>query len=127
MIRVKSVSLAAVVLAGALVSAPAGATPVFSCEYEFVTWPGSFSAELTITNNGPAISSWRVSWTFRAATTQSAAWQAKLSQRTPYDMTATNLPWNGGIGTGQVRTFGWTAFAVTTETPDDITVNGVPC
>jgi hypothetical protein len=125
----KSVSTAAVVLAAviAVVPAPAGAVPVFSCAYEFVTWPGAFMAELAITNNGPAINSWRTSWTFHTATTNSSVWHANLSQRTPYDMTATNLPWNGGIGTGQVRTFGWTAFAVTTETPDDITVNGVPC
>ncbi|GAA1021166.1 hypothetical protein Aple_057610 [Acrocarpospora pleiomorpha] len=126
----KSISQAAVVLAvlvGAVVPAPASAVPVFSCEYEFVAWSGAFSAELSITNNGPAIDSWQASWTFPTATAKSAVWRANLSQRTPYDMTASNLAWNGRIATGQVRTFGWTAFAVATETPGDITVNGVPC
>ncbi|GIH29709.1 hypothetical protein Aph01nite_80190 [Acrocarpospora phusangensis] len=117
----------ACVLAGSVLSAPAGATPVFSCDYRVRSWPTGFSAELSITNHGPAISSWQAGWTFRTATELAGSWQAKVSQRTPYDMSAVNMTWNGFIGSGQMRTFGWTAFAVSTEVPDDITVNGIPC
>ncbi|GAA0390046.1 cellulose binding domain-containing protein [Acrocarpospora corrugata] len=119
----------AIVLVGAAVALPlpAHATPAFSCAYRFVAWTGSFNAELAITNNGPAINSWRAHWTFSTATTNLVGWQAKLHQQTPYDLTASNMPWNGTIPSGGVTTFGWTAFAVTTAAPTDITVNGIPC
>ena len=80
-----------------------------------------------MTNDGPMIDGWTVRMTFPTATGGITAWQAAMSQDTPYDATATNRSWNAVIATGQMTSFGWTATAATTGPPTSVTVNGVAC
>jgi hypothetical protein len=42
-------------------------------------------------------------------------------------MVATNVGYNAVIPTGRSVGFGWTAAALSTSTPTDLTVNGMPC
>ncbi|MEV0128635.1 cellulose binding domain-containing protein [Dactylosporangium sp. NPDC050688] len=109
--------------------AAADAVPAgpFSCDYRFFAWSGGFVADLTVANHGPAVTGWTASWTFRSATGNLTAWQAKMAQPDPFTVTATNESYNAVIGTGRSVRFGWTASAASTEVPSDITVNGVPC
>ena len=123
--RLVAVAAMAIVVSAAVVT-PASATGQFACDYRFQTWPGGFWAELMITNNGPAVNGWTAHWTFDNDERLGSIWNAVMTQQTS-DVTATPMPWNRSIPTGGSAAFGWTAFASTTETPTDITINGTPC
>jgi hypothetical protein len=113
----------AVVATGAT---PASATGPFDCQYWFVAWPGGFSADLRITNSGPAVDGWTSNWTFDNDERLGNIWSAVMTQD-GNRVSAAPVPWNRRIPSGGSVAFGWTAFASATRTPDDITVNGVPC
>ncbi|MEW9529269.1 cellulose binding domain-containing protein [Microbispora sp. NPDC049125] len=124
---VAAAALAAAVTLVAGLPAPAGAASGVTCTYLFTSWPGGFSADISITNNGPTINGWTARWTFPTPATLEAVWNAKIAQDGPYAMTGTNMPWNAVIPTGRVTAFGWTARAPRADVPTEITVNGVPC
>jgi hypothetical protein len=109
---------------------PGSATPppgAIECTYVFIAWPGGFSADIAITNSGPRITGWTVRWSFHDTTVLAGAWMATIVQTSPYEMTATNRPYNAVIDTGQTVTFGWSAAAAATSAPDELTVNNIPC
>jgi endoglucanase len=121
-----TVAASATLVATMAAPAHAAASPV-TCQYSLVQWPGGFSADLAITNNGPTINGWFTHWTVDAPTTLGGVWQAVMWMPTPRDMVATNTPSNAVIPTGARVSFGWTAIAPSTDVPTDITVNGMPC
>lgn len=107
--------------------ASASPAPAIACDYWFFAWSGGFVADVTITNQGPAVNGWTARWTLPTATGNLAVWQARIEQPDAFTMTATNMPYNAVIGTGRSVKFGWTASAAGTEAPADLTVNGTPC
>ena len=119
-------ALAASVVVLAVAATPAQADGGFSCYYRLIYFQNGFMADLYMTNNGPPITSWTAHWTFSSDERLGNVWSAEIVQQN-HDMTARNLSWNGGIGTGQTMAFGWTALASSTSVPTDITVNGTPC
>jgi len=122
------IGVAVAVALGAATAVPAHADGGVTCAYTFQAWAGGFAADLAMTNNGAQpVSGWTVRMTFPTATSGINAWQAAMSQDTPYDATATNRSWNAVIVTGQMASFGWTAIAATTGPPTSVTVNGVAC
>jgi hypothetical protein len=123
--RLLIVALAVPVAVAAPMSA--AAAPLVACSYRFTPWSGGFSADVTVTNYGPAINGWKVHWTFGAPTAILAGWQANLAVHDGTDVSATNMAYNAVIRTGQVTTFGWTATAASTSAPTDMTVNGIAC
>jgi hypothetical protein len=123
----KSVVTTMIALLATTAAIPAHADPTVTCAYRFTAWHGGFSADVDITNNGPQIDGWTARLTFPTATTGVQAWQAIMSQNTPYDAIATNMSWNATIPAGQVATFGWTATAATTGPPATMSVNGIAC
>jgi hypothetical protein len=123
----KSVVTAVIALLATTTATPAHADPAFTCTYSFLAWHGGFSADLDIANNGPMVDGWTAHLTFPSATAGLQAWQAIMSQNTPYDATATNMSWNAQIPAGRVVSFGWTATAATTGPPAAMSVNGVAC
>jgi hypothetical protein len=125
-IRARLVVMGAAALLMAMVT-PAHAAATVTCTYTFVTWPGGFSANVSIANNGPAINGWTVRWTFASPTTNIQAWSAIISERDAVQVSATNMSWNGLIPTGKVLSFGWSAAAITTAAPTDVTINGAAC
>ena len=120
---------AAVVAAATLTAAPASAAaPGIVCTYKIVwSWSGGFLADLYIANNGPAVTGWNARWSMAHETSNLRGWNAFMTMPTPYEMTAANMGFNAYIPTGRVVSFGWTASALATEVPTDITVNGAPC
>ena len=116
--------------AGAFGAAPASAavaSPV-RCTYTVTAWNGGFTANVQITNDGPAaINGWTVRWTFAVPTTVVSGWSATITDTDGHDVTATNVFYNGVIGSGLSMSFGWSAEAVSTDVPTDLTINGVPC
>jgi hypothetical protein len=129
----RSTRSAAVVIAAATAllagtaTIPAAADPAISCGYRLTSWPGGFSADLTILNNGPAINGWTVRMTFPGPATLLGAWRAAMTQSSPLDMVATNLPFDDVISSGRMETFGWTATSADSGVPTSVTVNGTTC
>jgi cellulase/cellobiase CelA1 len=112
----------------AVVARPAAADTTVTCTYTVTSsWPGGFAANVDITNNGPAINGWTLRWTFTTPTTNIAGWQATITEQAGNQATATNMSWDGTIVTGQRASFGWSASAVSTGVPTDLTINGTPC
>lgn len=114
-------------------AAPAGAVsantaPSVTCVYTFSAWSGGFTANIQITNNGPtAIDGWTLRWTFAVPTAVTSGWSATITDTDGHDVSATNVSYNGVIGSGRSTSFGWSAEAASTDVPTDLTVNGVPC
>lgn len=116
-------------IAALLAATPAHAAvpSPFTCHYLVNSWPGGFSADLLIFNNGPTVTGWAAHWTFQEPTQLLGVWSAKMEQPSPHEMVAEPMPWNETIRSGSMVVFGWTALAPKTEVPTDITVNGLPC
>lgn len=118
-------------LVAALAGAPAWADsgPAVTCVYTIQNvWPGGFTAQIVIADNGPTtINGWTLRWTFNEYTTNIAAWQSTLSAPDGIHATATNVSYNGTIRSGYTTSLGWSASAVDTSVPTDLSVNGAPC
>ncbi len=88
---------------------------------------GGFTASVTIKNVGDPWTSWSLGFTLPSGQTFTSGWSANWSGTTA--LTATNMPWNGTIGTGGQTSIGfngkWTGSF--TGNPNAFTVNGVPC
>jgi hypothetical protein len=122
-------ALVAAVLA---VPAPAyAADPVASplkCDYWFSFWDDELNAFIRIINYGTTtINGWTAHWTFDQPMTDMEWWTAPMHQPSPYEMVAVNPPGQPLIYSRSLTTFGWSAKPRSTEVPDDITVNGLPC
>ena len=99
-----------------------------TCVYTFDAWSGGFAANVQITNNGPTpINGWTLRWTFAVPTAVTAGWSATITDPDSHTVSATNVVYNGVIGAGASTAFGWSAEAVSTSTPTDLTLNGMPC
>jgi hypothetical protein len=120
--------VAATLIPLAAVARPATAGTTVTCTYTVnASWQGGFVASVDITNNGPAINGWTLQWTFTTPTSGIAAWQAVITEQSGNRATATNVPFNGTLGTGFTTSFGWSASAAITGVPKDLTINGKPC
>ena len=107
---------------------PATAESTVVCSYTVTnSWNGGFAANVDITNNGPAINGWTLRWTFTTPTADVQGWSAVITEQDGNRATATNMSWNGGILTGGTISFGWTAAAVSTGVPANLTINGQTC
>jgi hypothetical protein len=117
-------------LSGALAGpAPAGAaTSQCTVAYAVVnSWPGGFQAGITITNNGPAISSWTLAFNFPNAQQISGGWSASYTQN-GQAVTAASLSYNGALATGASTTMGFTGTVGAADAvPSYFTVNGYAC
>jgi hypothetical protein len=119
---------AAMLIPMAAVARPADAAATVTCTYTVSnSWGTGFVANLAITNNGPAINGWTLRWTFPTPTADVSGWQAVITVQGGIKATATNMSWDGTIATGQTASFGWSAAAVSTGVPTDLTINGTPC
>ncbi|GAA1825141.1 non-reducing end alpha-L-arabinofuranosidase family hydrolase [Luedemannella flava] len=90
-------------------------------------WTGGFGASVAITNNGAAVSSWRLTWTFGAGQGISQLWNGSVSQ-SGSNVTVTNLSYNGSIPTGGTTSFGFNGtFTSSNPVPTNFALNGVAC
>ncbi len=117
-------------LSGALAGpAPASAaSSACTVAYTVVnSWPGGFQADITITNNGPALGSWALAFNFPNAQQISGGWSATYAQN-GQAVTATSLSYNGALATGAATSIGFTGTVGATDAvPSYFTVNGYAC
>jgi cellulose binding protein with CBM2 domain len=124
----RGLAAAAALIPLAVLAQPATAGTAVTCAYKITnSWNGGFTADVDITNNGPVINGWTLRWTFTTPTAAVQGWSATLTEEEGNRATATNVSWNGTILTGQTASFGWSAAAVSTGVPTDLTINGTPC
>src|SRR5262245_34682003 len=112
-----SVAVGAVVVAGGIIAVAglatvtkpaAAATTGCSVAYQntnaWLSTPtsGGFNTTLAITNLGDPISHWTLTFTLPSGQTRTGGWNATYTGTT--SVTATDIGWNGAIGTGQTNT-----------------------
>ncbi|MFI1100446.1 glycoside hydrolase family 6 protein [Streptomyces melanogenes] len=134
--RKRTALLAAGVLAGAatgtagVVGAAGTASAASACTVAYQVqnqWSTGFTAAVTVTNNGPAVSSWNVKWTYAGNQQVTQGWNAKVAQ-SGTAVTAANESYNGTLATGGSADFGFNAsYSGANALPTSFTLNGVAC
>ncbi|MFD5066351.1 cellulose-binding domain-containing protein [Streptomyces sp. NPDC058369] len=113
-----------------LVAVPAsGSAAASGCQvyYTVNEWTGGYTAELRVTNAGPALSDWRVTWTYEGDQHVTSAWNAAVTQ-TGHTVTAVNTAWNGALATGGTVGFGVQGTSgAGGPAPTGFALNGVSC
>ena len=90
-------------------------------------WSTGFTADVKITNNGPAVSSWTLKFTVGASVTLANGWNGTWSQ-SGTTMSVSNASWNGSLATGATTSTGFQAtYSGTNPAPTAFTLNGAPC
>jgi cellulose 1,4-beta-cellobiosidase len=113
---------------GAVAAMPASAAPVCQVAYTVANdWGTGFTTGITITNNGPAISSWTLGYSYSGNQTLSSGWSGNWSQ-SGKNVTVTNVSWNGALATGASANFGANFnYTGTNTAPTTFTLNGNTC
>ncbi|MFG2516343.1 cellulose-binding domain-containing protein [Streptomyces sp. NPDC048584] len=119
---------AAVLSASALFALPAGGAEA-GCRVDYTVnkWSGGYTAQIKVTNLGPALDSWRLAWTYAGDQQVTSAWNATVTQ-TGRSVVAAGLGWNGALATGGSAEFGLQGtWRSADPDPSDFAVNGVSC
>ncbi|MCZ4118451.1 glycoside hydrolase family 6 protein [Streptomyces sp. H39-S7] len=110
--------------ASAASDAAAGCSVAYTVQSQ---WNVGFTAQVTITNTGPAVTAWNVGWSFAGNQKVTQGWSADIAQ-TGAAVTAKNLSYNGSLGTGASTGFGFNgSYSGTNTSPTAFTLNGVAC
>ncbi|MFF5407759.1 cellulose-binding domain-containing protein [Streptomyces misionensis] len=116
-------------LLSAFVAAPPSSAADSGCRVDYTVnqWSGGYTAAIKVTNLGPAITGWRLTWTYGGDQKVTSAWNATVSQ-SGQAVTATDAGWNGSLATGGSADFGVQGtYQSADPTPTDFAVNGVAC
>ncbi|SDR25600.1 glycoside hydrolase family 6 protein [Thermostaphylospora chromogena] len=89
-------------------------------------WPGGFTAEVSVRNNGSALSSWEVGFTVGSGMSITNLWNGEWSQ-SGNQVTVRNAAWNGQVESGGTITFGFNGSSSGDATVTGITLNGAAC
>jgi hypothetical protein len=113
------------------VTTAAGTTPPpGGCKVTYTpnTWPGGFTANVTLANTGTsAWSGWTASFSFPGDEKITNAWNATVGE-TGEAVTATNASYNGTVAAGASTTFGFQGtYSSSSAVPTAFTVNGNAC
>ncbi|WUH95922.1 glycoside hydrolase family 6 protein [Streptomyces sp. NBC_00433] len=135
MVRRRTAALAAglmVVASGGVAAAlsttsASAATAGCSVTYSVSQWDTGFTTQVTFTNTGAALTSWKLGWSFAGNQQITQAWNATVTQ-SGKAVTAANMSYNGTVATGGTATFGFNgSYSGTNTSPTAFTLNGVAC
>jgi cellulose 1,4-beta-cellobiosidase len=88
---------------------------------------GGFGANITITNTGDPLTSWRLTYTWPGSQRVTNGWSADWSQ-SGANVTAASLSYNGNQATGAQWTIGFNgSYTGTNTNPASFAINGVTC
>ncbi|MFF9126587.1 cellulose-binding domain-containing protein [Streptomyces sp. NPDC014889] len=109
------------------------ATPTSAAEagcrvdYTVNQWAGGYTAQVKVTNLGPAVNGWRLNWTYADGQRVTSAWNATVTQ-TGASVVAANADWNGSLATNGSAEFGVQGtWGSANPAPTDFALNGVAC
>ncbi|HZR39124.1 MAG TPA: cellulose binding domain-containing protein [Ktedonobacteraceae bacterium] len=95
--------------------------------YQLNQWSNGFTAQVQITNNAMASSSWTLTWTFAGNQQVTSAWNAQVTQNGTA-VSANNLSYNGSLPAGGSVQFGFQAtFTGSNQIPTNFALNGTSC
>ncbi|MGW4643605.1 cellulose binding domain-containing protein [Sphaerisporangium sp. NPDC004334] len=125
-----ALALAASGVTATTLTATGPASAAAGCRVDYIVanqWRGGFTANVTITNLGDALTSWRLTWSFTAGQTIAYKWNAVYTQ-TGGDVTASNVSYNGSLATGASTLIGFIADSPgANPVPSSFSLNGVVC
>ncbi|GIE99429.1 cellulose binding domain-containing protein [Paractinoplanes rishiriensis] len=129
--RFLAAGLTAAVAVGAAAIATAARADAAGCRVEYAVgsqWAGGFSANVTVTNLGDAVTGWTVRWSFTAGQTVAQAWNATATQ-SGAAVTAVNAGWNASLATNASTSFGFNGSwnNASNPAPASFSLNGVAC
>ncbi len=117
-------------------SSPAATTPpstpppggTCSVAYSATTWSNGFTADVRITNRGPALTSWTLTFTVPATVTLAGGWSGTWSQ-SGSTVTVRNAAWNGSLATNATTSTGFQATFTgpAPASPSGFALNGTAC
>ncbi len=114
--------------AGAVLGAPAAHAAV-ACQVDYSTddWGTGFTAAVTITNRGPAVSGWTLTYSYSGNQRLANGWNGRWSQ-SGQTVTVVNESWNGSLPTGgAVQAGAQFSYSGANDDPTDFAVNGTAC
>src|SRR6185437_11796233 len=118
-------ALSALVAGSAVPAVAAG-----GCTVQYIVnsdWGTGFSIAINITNNGPAITSWTLGYSYSGSQQVTQGWSGTWSQSGP-NVTVTNAAWNGSLATGATTQIGANGTETATgPVPAAFTLNGTQC
>jgi hypothetical protein len=119
---------AAALLLPALVALPAsGATASCTVTYTLNEWNGGFTAQIHVTNLGPALNGWKVNWTYAGDQQITSGWNAQVTQ-SGQAVTAVNQSYNASLPTNGSTDFGVQGTWRTSDpSPTAFGLNGTAC
>jgi hypothetical protein len=128
-VSIVGVGCLAVAGVAGVVTAPA-ARAATGCRVDYAvssSWSGGFGANVTITNLGDPMTSWRLTWSFTAGQTITQLWNGTVSQ-SGSNVTVSNASYNGTLGTGASTAFGFNgSWTGTNPSPTSFVLNGTTC
>jgi polysaccharide lyase-like protein/cellulose binding protein with CBM2 domain len=127
--RIPLVAAAVLVGAGLVVANAPSASAASACSvvYTVNQWSTGFTADVRVTNTGPAVTAWTLGWTFAGDQRVTSGWSATVSQ-SGAAVTAASVGWNGSLATGGTASFGFQGtYSGTNAVPGSFTFNGASC
>lgn len=112
---------------GFAIPGAAMAADLCSVSYEAInSWSGGAQQQVTVTNYGPALSQWQLSWTFNGSEQVSNIWNGTFTQQGS-DISVSNASYNGSIPSNGVFEFGFVVNGTSATPPSDFYLNGANC
>jgi len=113
---------------GIVVANSASAAAGCSVNYSVNQWSNGFTANVTVTNLGDAISGgWTVTWTFPGNQQVTQGWNATIAQSAE-NVSATNPSYSASIATGGTANFGFNgSYSGTNTAPTSFSLKGTAC
>ncbi|MBF9133254.1 cellulose-binding domain-containing protein, partial [Plantactinospora sp. S1510] len=128
LILTTAAATAALAGVGVITAVSAHAAVGCSVNYSVASqWQGGFGANVTITNLGDPLNGWTLRWSYSAGQQVTQAWNATVTQ-SGSQVTATNVGYNGNIGTNGTASFGFNGtWNSSNPAPGSFSVNNVAC
>ncbi|MFJ8349625.1 cellulose-binding domain-containing protein [Streptomyces sp. NPDC094153] len=120
-------TVAALLVSGFIATPTSAAEAGCRVDYTVNQWAGGYTAQVKVTNLGPAVSGWRLTWSYTAGQRVTSAWNATVTQ-TGASVVAANVDWNGSLATGGSAEFGVQGtWGSANPAPADFALNGAVC
>jgi cellulose 1,4-beta-cellobiosidase len=99
------------------------------CTVTYTTndWGSGFTANLSVTNLGDPLTSWKLEWDFAGNQQVGQGWSGTFAQSGKH-VTATNLSYNGSLASNASTSLGFNGtYSGTNAAPTAFTLNGAAC
>ncbi|HEX3489786.1 MAG TPA: cellulose binding domain-containing protein, partial [Streptosporangiaceae bacterium] len=120
----------ALAAAGVLSAHPQPAQAATGCQVAYSVnsdWGTGFSVAVTITNTGPAITSWTLGYSYAGNQQLSSGWSGTWTQ-SGQNIAVASASWNGALATGAATQIGANfSYTGTNKAPTAFTLNGTAC